>query len=123
MRKLYAVGSIVLSCMLLICFVLLTGCGRGDNGDNGNDWAGGPVVNSISPASGPAMTVVTIDGHGFGKEKGFSKVQFGDMTVGVKTWSDTEVTATVPSSMEPGEYQVTVTTDEGTSEAKPFTVK
>jgi hypothetical protein len=90
-----------------------------------------PVISAISPTSGVVGSAVTITGSNFGATQGTSTVQFG-MTVATATaWSDTSITATVPAGLIPGPYyngnpagvyDVTVTTDAGTSNAVQYTV-
>jgi IPT/TIG domain len=84
--------------------------------------SGVPTINSISPASGPPMTEILIYGSGFGKSGGMNKVEFNGDAIGIKTWSDTEIVATVPIGTKAGTYQVTVVTEKATSEPLPFEV-
>ncbi len=104
-------ASVVLLCLVLAVSVL-AGCGGG----------GKPTINSISPASGPPMTQILIYGSGFGEGGGMNKVEFDGNAIGIKTWSDTDIVATVPADMKPGTYDVTVVTGDATSGALPFEV-
>ncbi|MBU1671108.1 MAG: IPT/TIG domain-containing protein [Actinobacteria bacterium] len=97
---------------VLLASVLGAGCG-----------AKAPAVSSIAPSTGAPGTQITITGTGFGADKGKSVVQFSGDAIGVKTWSDTKIIATVPSDMKAGGYVVTVVTDAGTSPGKSFDVE
>jgi uncharacterized repeat protein (TIGR03803 family) len=80
-----------------------------------------PKVTSFSPSSGPAGTLVTIDGTGLIQT---SAVKFGAVkatTFTVK--SDSQVTAVVPSGMAAGAVTISITTPGGTaSSPTKFTV-
>lgn len=56
--------------------------------------------------------MVTISGTNFNQA---SEVKFGSATAGFTVDSDTEITATVPSSTRPGSVDVSVTTFAGTN--------
>ena len=88
----------------------------------GCEGGGKPTINSISPASGPPMAQILIYGSGFGKGGGKTKVEFNGKAIGVKTWSETEIVATVPTGTEPGKYKVTVVTEKETSQPLEFEV-
>ncbi|MET8629840.1 IPT/TIG domain-containing protein [Kitasatospora sp. NPDC004669] len=63
-----------------------------------------PVIDSVSPVSGAAGSVVTLTGSGF---SGATAVRFGAVVASsFKTVSDTQITATVPAGS--GTVQVTV---------------
>ncbi|MDH6711174.1 hypothetical protein P3T27_007926, partial [Kitasatospora sp. MAA19] len=63
-----------------------------------------PVIDSVSPASGAAGSVVTLTGSGF---TGASAVRFGAVdATSFTVLSDTQITATVPAGS--GTVQVTV---------------
>jgi len=73
----------------------------------------GAVVGSVSPATAGAGQVVTITGSGFGASQGSGYVAFSDngtnwgapgnaATFTVGSWSDTQITFTVPSPSGPG---------------------
>jgi trimeric autotransporter adhesin len=63
-------------------------------------------ISSITPTSGGAGTVVTINGGGFGSSQGSGNVWIGN-TYGVVTgWSDTQVVASVGSSAVSGVVKV-----------------
>jgi pyridoxal biosynthesis lyase PdxS len=81
-----------------------------------------PVINTISPTSGPVGTQVTIEGSGFGDLQGTSKVTFaGVEATNIISWSDYQIVAEVPEGATSGYVGVTV---EGvTSNGKWFTVE
>jgi hypothetical protein len=63
-------------------------------------------ISSITPTSGGAGTVVTINGGGFGSSQGSGNVWIGN-TYGVVTgWSDTQLVATVGSNAVSGVVKV-----------------
>jgi hypothetical protein len=94
-----------------------------------------PAVTSVSPSTASAGQVVTVAGANFGATQGSSYITFSDAgtnwgappdlaTFSLDSWSDNQITFTVPSpSGSNGEWQVvpgstatvTVTTADGTS--------
>jgi photosystem II stability/assembly factor-like uncharacterized protein len=81
-----------------------------------------PDIVSLSPASGEEGTEVTVTGCDFGDTQDSSYVSFGsEQATTYTSWSDTEIVAEVPAGVE-GTVPVTVTTSEGTSNPKGFTV-
>lgn len=81
-----------------------------------------PMITLVSPTSGAPGTVMTITGSGFGAAKEKSVVQLSGKAIGVRTWSDSQITATVPSDATAGTYNLTVVTDGGTGEGGQFKV-
>lgn len=67
-----------------------------------------PVMKSISPVGGPVGTQVQIAGSGFGATQGSSTVSFSFTNAAIVSWSDTLITATVPSGITTGGVRVTV---------------
>jgi RHS repeat-associated protein len=67
-----------------------------------------PQITSISPATGPANTQVTINGSGFQATQGSSTVQFNGQTPSVSSWNDSTIVAAVPSGTTTGPVVVTV---------------
>ena len=53
-------------------------------------------ISSVSPASGPEGTTVTVSGTGFGAVQGTSTVEFNGTAATPTNWSDTSITVTVP---------------------------
>jgi hypothetical protein len=74
--------------------------------------ASGPVVSSLSPASGPVGTTVTISGSGL---TGATLVSFGGVAATFTVNNDAQITASVPSGTPIGTVDVRVTTPSGTS--------
>jgi IPT/TIG domain len=81
-----------------------------------------PVINSVSPNSGLVSTNVTLTGLRFGSTQDGSVVQFGTTTASVTNWSDTSIMVTVPNTLTPGVYNVTVTVGGQTGNSQTFTV-
>ena len=68
----------------------------------------GPVIASLSPASGLAGTSVVLTGSNFGSTQGTSTVTFNGAAAAVRSWSQTSIAATVPSGATTGPVVVTV---------------
>lgn len=71
-----------------------------------------PVVNLLSPASGPVGTTVIIAGSGF---TGATLVTFGGVAATYTVNNDAQITASVPAGTPAGTVDVRVTTGAGTS--------
>lgn len=67
-----------------------------------------PIVNSISPSSGPTGTQVTVNGSGFGATQGTSTQKFSGLAASITSWSDTQIVTTVPAAAITGTISVTV---------------
>ena len=81
----------------------------------------GPHIFGLLPAYGDVGDTVTLAGDGFGATQGTGYVTFHDgLTASITSWSDAEIVCEVPVGTETGD--VTVTTDEGTSNAVTFTI-
>ncbi len=79
-----------------------------------------PVVESLTPASAPAGTDVTIKGYNFGPTQYY--VYFGTALGTVKKWTNTEIVATVPATAN-GAVRVwvyNIAGEDGYSEVKDF---
>ena len=62
-----------------------------------------PVITSVSPTSGGIGAQVTLTGQLFGATQGASNVYFnGAAASSISTWSNTQITASVPSSASTG---------------------
>jgi hypothetical protein len=82
------------------------------------DFVNAPVIDWML-FCGEAGDSVTIHGSAFGKTQGSSTVRFSPgVTAAVTSWSATEIVCTVPAGVGAGD--VTVTTDEGTSNGAYF---
>ncbi len=68
----------------------------------------GPVVTNLSPAIGPVSSQVQIIGANFGATQAGNQVLFSGISASVVSWSDTSITATVPSNGRTGPVQVSV---------------
>jgi RHS repeat-associated protein len=80
-----------------------------------------PVITSLTPPAASTGGTVTIAGSGFGglQSTGFT-VSFNGVTASAPSWSDTSITAVVPSSATSG--PVVVTESGVPSNGAPFTV-
>jgi hypothetical protein len=80
-----------------------------------------PTITSLSSASGPVGSSLTITGTNFGSSQGASTVTFNGVSAGVAvSWSDTSITVIVPSGATTGNVVVTVGGQSSTP--APFTV-
>ena len=81
-----------------------------------------PVIDRISPASGPVGASVTVTGRNFGHSRGSSKVSFNGVDASAYTsWGDTRVKCRVPAGASSGSVTI-VTPGGGTSNAVDFQV-
>ena len=67
------------------------------------------IVSAISPTTGPAGTVVTITGLGFGGTQGTNSVTIGGISAVVTQWSNSQIQAQIPNGPGPGPQGVVVT--------------
>jgi RHS repeat-associated protein len=67
------------------------------------------TLTPISPISGPAGTVATISGTGFGSAEGSSSVTVGGLPALTLLWSDSQIQVQIPSGAGLGNQQVVVT--------------
>jgi len=81
-----------------------------------------PNIASISPTSGPVGTAVTITGSAFGSSQGGSVVTLGGTSMQVNTWSDTSISANIPSTGTTGPIVVSVAPSMTNSNPVTFTV-
>jgi alpha-tubulin suppressor-like RCC1 family protein len=61
-----------------------------------------PRITWLSPTQGTAGTVVTLSGTGFGTAQGGGTVRLGNSLAEVTSWSDTQVSVTVPTNAVSG---------------------
>lgn len=81
-----------------------------------------PEITSISPVRGAVGTEVLISGKNFGATQGISYVSFGSKkSSGYASWGASRIECEVPE-LDTGPVNVTVTTTNGTSNSKTFTV-
>lgn len=81
-----------------------------------------PHIGSLSPASGPVGTTITITGTGFGGTQNTSTVKFGTLTATPTSWSDTAIGVPVPSGLAIGTVNVVVSVNTQSSNGSPFSV-
>ncbi|MCG3116645.1 MAG: PKD domain-containing protein [Candidatus Manganitrophus sp. SA1] len=79
-----------------------------------------PVISSISPATGPIGTAVTIAGLHFDPTPSNNTLSFNGAAAIVTSATATQITTTVPQGATTG--PVTVTTPAGSASSAPFTV-
>jgi hypothetical protein len=69
-----------------------------------------PAVATVTPSFGPAGTLVTLSGHGFGPYAGTAtRLLVGGSTMTVSVWNDTTIRWTVPAGLPDGTHEVYVT--------------
>lgn len=68
-----------------------------------------PTITSVSPPSGPAGTVITITGTGFGDSPTGAVVWISGVAAHPNSWSSTKITATVPHGVAKGDVSITTT--------------
>jgi RHS repeat-associated protein len=66
------------------------------------------TVTSLSPSIGPVGSQITVYGSDFGATQGSSTLNFTGGTASIVSWSDTVITATVPSGAYSGGVYTTV---------------
>jgi hypothetical protein len=66
------------------------------------------VISSLSPATGPVGTSVTVSGANFGATQGTSVVRFNGTVAVPSSWSSTRIVAPVPANATTGPVVVTV---------------
>lgn len=66
-----------------------------------------PEITSISPPSGPAGTVITITGSGFGDSPDGAVVMVSGVHAHPNSWSPNKITVTIPQGIEKGDVGVT----------------
>ena len=79
-----------------------------------------PTLTSLTPSNGPTGISVVVAGTNFGATQSTSKITFDGFAAMVISWSDTSITATVPSTANTGPVQVT--TAAGASNTLTYTV-
>ena len=79
-----------------------------------------PSISSLTPATGPVNTAVTIAGSGFGIPQGASAVKFNGTTATPTSWSDSSIVVPVPAGATTG--AVTIVAGGTTSNGVTFTV-
>ena len=67
-----------------------------------------PVVSGLKPKQGIPRAKFTISGSHFGDAQGLGTVRFGKLLAEIDSWSDTSISAYVPSGLPVGTYKVSV---------------
>jgi len=67
-----------------------------------------PTIKTLTPASGPVGTIVTISGLNFGATQGPSSVTFNNAVAAPTAWGDTSIVVAVPAYATTGTVIVTV---------------
>jgi O-glycosyl hydrolase len=81
-----------------------------------------PSLSSVTPASGLPGEAIVLSGSGFGATASASTVRFGGVAATILKWSDTSITASVPTSLPAGSTTVNVSVGGRTTADRPFTV-
>jgi hypothetical protein len=86
-----------------------------------------PIISTVSPSYGPAGTVVSLTGHGFGPYAGTAtQLLVAGTTVSVSVWNDATIRWTVTAAFSNGDYPLVVRRSPvgGTVDSEPasFTV-
>jgi hypothetical protein len=89
---------------------------------NGVNYYITPNITSITPASGPVNSALTINGSGFGTAQNFNPVTVGGITVTPSVWSETAIVAPVPGGLPAGMANVSVTVNTVASNTGTFVV-
>jgi hypothetical protein len=89
---------------------------------NGMVFSVTPAISSINLPSGTIGTSIIITGTNFGTDQGSSTVTFNGVVASVTSWSDTSITAVVPSGSAAGVNSVVVTMGGNASNSVNFTV-
>jgi regulation of enolase protein 1 (concanavalin A-like superfamily) len=79
-----------------------------------------PTISALTPPGAQVGAWTTLTGVGFGVSQGTSQVKFNGVAASVSSWSDTSITAQVPSTATSG--PVTATVDGVTTAGVSFTV-
>jgi Bacterial Ig-like domain (group 3)/IPT/TIG domain/Galactose oxidase, central domain/Kelch motif len=69
----------------------------------------GPTIGTVTPSSGTVGTPVTIGGANFGANEGTSTVTFNSIVAPVSSWSDSQVSVSVPAGVTGTNIPVLVT--------------
>ncbi|MGB7727462.1 MAG: IPT/TIG domain-containing protein [Candidatus Acidiferrum sp.] len=96
--------------ILLAVAAMLQGCSSGGNSGGGTPPPDPsvPSIGSLSQASGPVGTAITIAGTNFGAAQGTSTVTFNGTAGTPTSWSGTSIAVAVPSGATTGNVVVTV---------------
>jgi RHS repeat-associated protein len=90
--------------------------------DNTKTASATVTLSPMSPLAGPAGTLVTISGTGFGASEGSSSVTVGGLPAVALTWTDSQIVAQVPTGTTLGGQPVVVTVGGQLQSEGTFTV-
>ena len=93
--------------LIVALWILIIQCGRAN--------AQVDSISSISPTSGPVGSAVVITGLNFGASQGSSTVSLNGVSALAIVWTDTSITAIVPSGASSGSFSVVVNQEPATS--------
>jgi RHS repeat-associated protein len=93
--------------LILAFWILIVQCGQA--------YAQVDSISSISPTSGPVGSAVVITGLNFGASQGSGAVSLNGTNAAVTVWTDTSITAIVPSGASSGPFSVVVNQEPATS--------
>ncbi len=96
------------SLVLLVCTALAGGPHCGGNGGGSFDGGTQPEIVSVDPDPAGAGELILIRGSGFGDGADQVVVRRGTDVLTVTRWSETALTALLPTSSRPGESQLSV---------------
>jgi hypothetical protein len=102
--------------------IFVTSGGLETNGVTFDITYGRPLLTSLIPNSGPPGTPVFIAGSEFATTAGGNTIRFGNATAIVLSAGLDGLLAVVPGGLIAGGSNVTVATNQGTSDPLPFTV-
>ncbi|MBU1108021.1 MAG: IPT/TIG domain-containing protein [Candidatus Riflebacteria bacterium] len=89
----------ILLLFILLVSIFILGCSSGGS-SKPVSVATGPVITSIYPTSGGPGTLTTIQGSNFGIVQSTSIVSYAGVTVIPTTWSNTQITLTLPANAQ-----------------------
>jgi RHS repeat-associated protein len=93
-----------------------------DNVSIGAPSASAPTITALSATTGPVGTQVVISGSGFGSSQNGSVASLNGLALLVNSWSNTSISATIPSGATTGPLLVSVAPSMNDSNYVVFTV-
>jgi hypothetical protein len=102
---------------------VLPGCSDEETPTGAGNGGGAPAISGILPPGASSGIRITISGSGFGGSQGGGGVKVTDIDATVDSWSDTEISCTVPEGFSDGMgATVTVINDSGESASSSFEI-
>ncbi len=111
-----------MTCMVTVLTLVLAAAAALALAGCGKKAPAPPTLSSLTPASQTAGGKITLAGSGFGNTQGEGKVRVGLEAASVESWSSSSIVIVVPPGLQPGAYQVSVTTSGGASGSLPLQV-